>query len=94
MFAEIDSEPKQSVWKSKLAWTITLFMGLQSFIPYSLFAWLPIMLTTKGFSESEAGWLVTVNRLGIIPVAFVAPIIAGRMKKQSSLALFGAGSFL
>ncbi|MCD8829422.1 MFS transporter [Staphylococcus gallinarum] len=93
VFAEIDSEPKQSVWKSKLAWTITLFMGLQSFIPYSLFAWLPIMLTTKGFSESEAGWLVTVNQLGIIPVAFVAPIIAGRMKKQSSLALFGAGSF-
>lgn len=57
-------------------------MGLQSLIPYSLFTWLPDILITKGFDESEAGWLIAIYQLGLIPTTFIAPILAGRMKSQ------------
>src|SRR5699024_2407910 len=57
-FKKIDDKPSQSLWHSKLAWAVTFYMGLQSLIPYTLFAWLPAMLIEKGFTQTTAGWLM------------------------------------
>src|SRR5699024_9221497 len=32
-FKKIDDKPSQSLWHSKLAWAVTIYMGLQSLIP-------------------------------------------------------------
>ncbi|MCM3225951.1 CynX/NimT family MFS transporter [Terribacillus saccharophilus] len=82
VFVKVENKSSRGIFKSKIAWAVTLFMGLQSFIPYSLFTWLPDILMTKGFDESEAGWLIAIYQLGLIPTTFIAPIIAGRMKSQ------------
>ncbi|GEN86345.1 CynX/NimT family MFS transporter [Oceanobacillus sojae] len=82
VFMNVKSQPSRAIFKSKIAWAVTFFMGLQSLIPYSLFTWLPDILITKGFDESEAGWLIAIYQLGLIPTTFIAPILAGRMKSQ------------
>ncbi|BAC13229.1 ABC transporter permease [Oceanobacillus iheyensis HTE831] len=82
VFVEMKSQPPTALFKSKIAWAVTFFMGFQSFIPYSLFTWLPDILLAKGFSESDAGWLIAILQMGIIPTTFVAPILAAKMNNQ------------
>lgn len=82
VFKKIDDKPSVKLWKSPLAWVITLYMGCQSLIPYTLFAWLPAVLVEKGFTESEAGWLLTIYQLGLLPTAFIAPVIAYKFSDQ------------
>src|SRR5690606_16334391 len=45
-----------TLWKSRLAWNIALFMGLQSVLFYSLAAWLPAILQSWGMSADRSGW--------------------------------------
>lgn len=82
VFKKIDDSPNDALWRSPLAWAVTLYMGLQSLIPYTLFAWLPAILIDKGFGENEAGWLMTIYQLGLLPTTFLAPLIAYRFSNQ------------
>jgi CP family cyanate transporter-like MFS transporter len=86
-FGNVHNEITTTVWKSKFAWAITLYMGLQSLIPYSLFAWLPQILETKGFNANQAGWYMSIFQLAMLPINFVIPIITSKMQKQSFLTL-------
>src|SRR5699024_5928049 len=60
---ENDAEQKSgspvggSPWKSPLAWQVTLFMGMQSFLFYVMVSWLPEMMQSFGFSIVAAGWM-------------------------------------
>lgn len=74
-----------NLWKSALAWQVTLFMGLQSTMFYVLVAWLPEILKAQGISFEQSGWLVSVMQFIILPVTFIAPILAGKMKNQQLL---------
>lgn len=96
VFKKIDDVPSEKLWNSKLAWAITFYMGLQSLIPYTLFAWLPAILVDKGFGETEAGWLMTIYQLGVLPTTFIAPLIAYRFSNQRGIGvvsglMFAAG---
>ena len=86
-------EKKPSLLKSPLAWAVTLFMGTQSLLFYTIVAWLPPMLQTKGYSPESAGWMLFAVQMTIVPVTFIVPIIAGKMKNQIGLALFTALAF-
>ncbi|WP_318652438.1 CynX/NimT family MFS transporter [Paenibacillus lycopersici] len=79
------ADRKQNVWRSRLAWQITLFMGLQSFIFYVFVAWLPDMLLSQGMSNVESGYMLSLLQVGLMPFAFLIPIIAGRLKSQLGL---------
>ncbi|MGV2886488.1 CynX/NimT family MFS transporter [Paenibacillus taichungensis] len=67
---------------SSLAWYVTLFMGLQSLIFYTTITWLPEVLSDQGFSSSSAGWMLSLMQMVSVPVTFIVPILAGRMKDQ------------
>src|SRR5690606_12026876 len=43
------------VWRSALAWQVTLFMGINSLLYYVLIGWLPSILIEAGFSPATAG---------------------------------------
>ncbi|GGR42854.1 CynX/NimT family MFS transporter [Streptomyces roseolus] len=73
------------VWRSALAWQVTLFMGLQSVWSYVLIAWMPTILTDHGMSRSEAGVVFAFNNLIQIAGAFVVPLLAGRRRSQRPL---------
>ncbi|SDJ13890.1 CynX/NimT family MFS transporter [Natribacillus halophilus] len=83
---EVKSHPQNNLFKSKIAWAVTIYMGLQFLIPYSLFTWLPDILLEKGFNQEEAGWLIAVFQIGLIPANFIIPIIASKLNNQRVLA--------
>lgn len=74
-----------NIWRSPLAWQVTLFMGLQSTIFYILVAWLPEILKDQGISSSQSGWFLSVLIMASLPFAFIVPVIAGRMSNQRLL---------
>ncbi|WP_059105746.1 CynX/NimT family MFS transporter [Shouchella shacheensis] len=89
---QVKSQPPNHLFKSKIAWAVTIYMGLQSMIPYSLFTWLPDILLEKGFNQEDAGWLIALFQVGLIPTTFVVPIIASKLSHQRVLA-FVSGLF-
>lgn len=74
-----------NMWRSALAWKVTCFMGLQSLIFYTIVAWLPEILGQQGISSSTAGWMLSLLQFSVLPITFIVPIIAGKMKDQRLL---------
>lgn len=78
-------EQRTNLWKSPLAWSVTLFMGLQSMLFYVIVTWLPDILKSQGISSDEGGWILSLMQLSLLPITFIVPIVAGRMKSQVTL---------
>ncbi|WP_235615761.1 CynX/NimT family MFS transporter [Brevibacillus reuszeri] len=74
--------PKKGLWRSALAWQVTLFMGLQSFLFYCTIAWLPAILQQNGISSTNAGWLLSLVQVISLPASFLAPVLASRFRDQ------------
>ncbi|GCD95788.1 CynX/NimT family MFS transporter [Embleya hyalina] len=45
-------------WRSRLAWQVAMFMGLQSLAFYTAVAWLPSILIHHGAGSTTAGWML------------------------------------
>ena len=86
------------LWRSPLAWQVTLFMGLQSLAYYVTLTWLPeILRETAGQSAARAGWMLALAQVVGIASMFLAPVLAGRTPSQrgvvvGAVALSGAGA--
>lgn len=76
---------KISLWRSRLAWQVTLFMGLQSLIFYVNVAWLPNLLHDRGMSLASAGWMLSWMQFISLPGSFIMPILAGKRPHQRHL---------
>ena len=83
--AQVTGVPGRRLWRSPLAWQVTLFMGLQSTCFYIAVAWFPTIFQSKGLSAATAGWLLSLVQFTGIVSAFLAPVIAARMKSQRLL---------
>lgn len=88
------STQQGNIWRSSLAWYITIFMGMQSLLFYTLITWLPELLQSTGFSSSASGWLLFLMLFAIIPVTFLVPLIAERLSDQKLLSVIVASLFL
>jgi len=78
---------RTALWISPLAWQVTVFMGLQSFLFYSTVAWLPEIIENQGIPLSIAGWMLLLMQLVGLPATFLAPIIASRYQNQIGMVL-------
>ncbi|AIF42944.1 MFS transporter [Virgibacillus sp. SK37] len=92
--AGVATEPKTNLWRSPLAWGVTLFMGGQSLAFYTLITWMPDMLNSIGYNPGTAGWMVFLLQAALIPTTFVVPVIAERLKNQIGLAVGTAVLFM
>ena len=64
------------IWQSSLAWYVTLFLGLNSLIYYTVITWLPNILTAAGYSLQEAGSLHGLTQLATaIPGLVLVPTL-------------------
>ncbi|MCQ6558798.1 CynX/NimT family MFS transporter [Paenibacillus mendelii] len=81
------SSGSSSMWRSGLAWQVTLFMGLQSTIFYIVITWFPQILVDRGMSSDSAGWMVSLMQFALLPITFIIPILAGRMESQRILVM-------
>ena len=84
--------------RSKLAWAVTLFFGIQSAVFYATLAWLPSVFESHGSSDSESGLLLSVSILVGVAAAPTVPAIAVRMRDQRTLVVlftaFTAGGWI
>lgn len=82
-----------NVWKSRLAWQISTFMGVQSLMFFTLIAWLPDMLISRGLTEVQAGVVLSLMQLIGLFASFMAPIVGVKFKDQVPLALSLGGLY-
>ncbi|MGW8703121.1 CynX/NimT family MFS transporter [Streptomyces eurythermus] len=76
-----------SLLRSPLAWAVMVFMGMTSLMFYTLTAWLPEMMHDHGFTPATAGMMNSVIIVIGIPLGFVVPVVAARMRDQRPLVL-------
>jgi CP family cyanate transporter-like MFS transporter len=77
--------------RSRVAWAMAVFFGLQATAGYTILGWMPQIFRDAGVSASTAGLLLAVvTGLGA-PLGFVLPRLAARMRHQGPLvAVIGA----
>jgi len=81
---------RTNLWKSSLAWQVTVFMGLQSLLFYTMIAWGPDILIQQGMNSGNAGWMLSLLQLVGIPCSFIASVLAARKANQYVLVTIGS----
>ncbi|MFJ2862942.1 CynX/NimT family MFS transporter [Kitasatospora sp. NPDC087314] len=84
-------KPIEGIWRSPLAWQISLFMGISSLLVYTLVAWMPTILADHGMDRGESALVFAFSNLVQVAGAFLVPLLAGRMTRQRGLAIAMAG---
>lgn len=79
-----------SLWRDRLAWQVTGFMGLQSLLAYVVFGWLPTLCQDRGMSASHAGLVLAVSAGVQAAGALAVPLIDRRIRDQRPLVLIVA----
>ncbi|MDX3808768.1 CynX/NimT family MFS transporter [Bosea thiooxidans] len=73
------------LWRNRLAWHITLFMGLQSALAYCVFGWLVPILRERGLDGVTAGAIVSMSVMTQAAACLVAPHLAVRGRDQRAI---------
>lgn len=78
-------QASRSVWRSPLAWLLTLFLALNSVINYVVNAWIPTILIAKDFSPVTAGlYQGYIQFSGVIP-ALILPFLQRFLSSKRQL---------
>ena len=77
--------------RSRLAWSVALFMGLQSLSFYVMLAWLPEILQGRGASAGYAGWMLALSQGTGILGTLLFPTWAERLRDQRRIVWALAG---
>jgi len=84
----------RSPWGTALAWQVTVFMGMQSTVYYTLITWWPSVERAHGTSDTAAGWhLFALQVAGLLANLATARLLP-RLPDQRLLALGGTGLFV
>jgi CP family cyanate transporter-like MFS transporter len=83
--------------RQPIAWALAVYFGLQSTAAYVIMGWLPQIFRDAGLSPRTAGLLFAVTALLGVPLSFLLSAFAGRLPRQSGLAvligLFGMAGY-
>nr|WP_257232590.1 MFS transporter [Streptomyces sp. Rer75] len=75
------------ITRSPTAWAMAVFFGLQSTAAYITMGWMPQIFRDAGVSASTSGVLLAVIMAMGVPLAFVLPRVAARLRNQGVLAV-------
>jgi CP family cyanate transporter-like MFS transporter len=86
-----------NVWRSAIAWQVTIFMVLQAMMSFSVFAWLAPILRERGVDGGTAGLIVSASIVLQMLGSLFAPALATRFRDQRAIntvvALMTGGGF-
>jgi CP family cyanate transporter-like MFS transporter len=75
-------QPTLRITRSRTAWALAVFMGLQSTGAYITMGWMPQIFRDAGLSADTAGLLLAVTMMVGVPLAFLIPRMAARLPHQ------------
>ncbi|MFB6981527.1 CynX/NimT family MFS transporter [Streptomyces scopuliridis] len=83
--------------RSRTAWALACFFGIQATGAYITMGWMPQIFRDAGIPAGTAGLLLAVTMVMGVPLAFVIPRTAARMRNQGpiviALGLCGLGAY-
>ncbi|MFD0538839.1 MFS transporter [Actinomadura luteofluorescens] len=83
-----------SLLRSPTAWFVTAFMGLASLMFYVLMSWLPEVMRDAGYPAATAGMMVSAMMIAGIPLGFLVPVFAARLRDQRPLVVAVAATMV
>ncbi|RYC31935.1 MFS transporter [Lichenibacterium minor] len=88
--AAVAASGARPLWRSGLAWQVSLFMGLQSALAYCVFGWLAPIMRDRGLDAAAAGFLLSLSVVGQMVGCLAAPALAtlGRDQRAAATALY------
>lgn len=82
------------IWRTSMAWGLTLMFGMTSLMTYSMFTWLPSILSDAGGSEYLGGAMVALfSGIGFAST-LVAPILCAKFANPFPFAAAFAACWL
>lgn len=70
------------LWRNRIAWYVTGYMGMQSFVFFATTGWLPLYLISEGMSEQRAGFMLSMSPLLGVAGSFIAPLLIYKRADQ------------
>ncbi|MFE6762890.1 CynX/NimT family MFS transporter [Streptomyces sp. NPDC057689] len=80
--------PAPRITRSRTAWSLACFFGLQATAAYITMMWMPQIFRDAGVSAGTAGVLLALTMAMGVPLAFVIPRVAARMRTQGPIVVF------
>ena len=77
----------RGLWRDRLAWQVTFFMGLQSALAYIVMGWLAPILRERGLGGETAGYVVSLSVMTQVVTCLVVPALAVKLRNQRGLAV-------
>ncbi len=79
--------PVKGLSTDKLAWSVTIFMGLQSALAYCVMGWMSPILRGRGLDGTEAGLITSISIFTQVGASLLIPLIAVKAKDQKLIAV-------
>ncbi|MFG3660619.1 CynX/NimT family MFS transporter [Streptomyces sp. NPDC047706] len=84
---ETTPAPALRVTRSRTAWALAVFFGLQATAAYITMGWMAQIFRDAGVAAGTAGVLLAVTMVMGVPLAFVIPRLATRFPRQGPIAV-------
>jgi MFS transporter, CP family, cyanate transporter len=81
--------PARDLRRDRLAWAVTLFMGLQSLCYYAMLSWLPTILESHGMSNGKAGWMLSYMTIPGMAASLATPALQRRLPRSEIEVVLG-----
>ncbi|AOA59972.1 hypothetical protein BFG52_10765 [Acinetobacter larvae] len=75
----------KSVYSNWMAWSITLFFGLQTLNLYVFLPWLPTLLMAQQIDQAQASFIFSLSQLSLMLASFSIPLWAARYRDHRGL---------
>ncbi|WP_030815628.1 CynX/NimT family MFS transporter [Streptomyces sp. NRRL F-2799] len=82
-----EAAPRLRIARSRTAWALAVFFGLQATAAYITMGWMPQIFRDAGVPAGTAGVLLAVTMVMGVPLAFVIPRMASRLPHQGPIVL-------
>lgn len=83
--------PVLKITRSRTSWALACFFGLQATAAYITMGWMPQIFRDAGISAGTAGVLLAVTMAMGVPLAFVIPRAAARLRNQGPIVVVLGG---
>ena len=81
---------EKPIWKSGLAWCVTLYFGINSMIFYAVIGWLPTILQSAGMQSGTAGIVTSLYQVVSLAPSLLVPTLAGKWRDQRGWLMLGS----